>query len=105
RLLEHHADQLPHLDRIDVLAIKVLTVINDGAIDTGVPDQIVHAVEAPDHRALAAAGRSDERRDAVAPDVEADLADGRCASVADAEIAHLEDRFSRLERLLLGTLQ
>ena len=79
RLLEDHADPLAHLDRVDVGAVEVLAVVEDRALDRGARDQVVHAVEAADERALAAAGRADERRDVVLVDLERDVLERRDA--------------------------
>ena len=86
RLLEHHPDQLADLDRVDAGAVEVLAVVEDRAVDRRARDQVVHAVEAADQRALAAARRPDQGGDAVAADVERDVAHGRIAVVADAHV-------------------
>ena len=92
RLLEDHADPPPHLDRIDAGAVEILAVVEDRAPHLCVRDQVVHAVEAADQRALAAARRPDERRHRVLVHVEVDPPDCRIAAVRDVQVTHLEDR-------------
>ena len=62
-LLEHHADVAAHRDRVDGRVVDVLAAEVDVALEAEAADQVVHAVEAAQHRALAAAGRADEGRD------------------------------------------
>ena len=54
-------------------AVEVLAVVEDLALDARRWDQVVHPVEAADQRALAAARRTDQRRDVVLEDVQADV--------------------------------
>ena len=84
RPLEHHADPAPHLDRIGVRAVEVLAVVEDLAADLDARDEVVHAVQAADERALAAAGRADHRGDQVLVDVEADARQREVRPVGDA---------------------
>jgi hypothetical protein len=90
RLLEHHADPLADLDRIDAGVVEIDTVIQDLALDTGRFDQIVHAVEATKHGRLAATGRADERRDLVLSDLEVDITHGLEVAVEDVESLDVE---------------
>src|SRR5205807_7881392 len=69
RPLEDHPDHAAHGDRIDVIRRYVVTVVADRPGLTEAGDEIVHAVEAPDVRALAATGRTDDRRDEVLVDL------------------------------------
>jgi hypothetical protein len=91
RLLEDHADPLPHFDRIDVGAVEILAVVEDRALHAGGRDQVVHAVEATDERALAAARRADEGRHEVLVDLERDLLEGLVPRVRDTEVVDVED--------------
>ena len=59
-LLEDHADVAPDRDRIDRLGVDILAAELDVALEAESADQVVHAVEAAQHGALAAAGRADE---------------------------------------------
>ena len=92
RLLEDHADAAANLDRVDVRAVEVAVVVEHLAFDAGAGDEVVHAVEAADERALAAARRPDERRHEVLLDVEADTLEGDVARVAHGQVAHGEHR-------------
>ena len=69
-LLEHHADPPSQDHRVDVLAVEVLAVDRDAALDAGAADVVVHPVQAAQERRLAAAGRSDERGHAALRDVQ-----------------------------------
>jgi hypothetical protein len=105
RLLEDHPDPSPHLDRVDVVRVEVLPVVEHPALDPGARDEVVHPVEAADQRALAAAGRADEGGHGVPVDVERDLPDRDAASVGDGEVPDLEDRFAGDEVVRLGRLE
>src|SRR5215470_9723596 len=62
-LLENHPDVAPHHDGIDVLGVDVLAKKVDIALETETLDEVIHAVEAAQYGALAAARRPDEARD------------------------------------------
>src|SRR5262249_59811740 len=79
-LLEHHANVAAQHHRIDVAGIHVLTVEVDMALEAKSMDEIVHAVEAPQHRALAAARGPDEAGDLA-------LLDGHVAVPHGEELA------------------
>src|SRR5207244_11766352 len=72
RPLEHHPDAAPNVDRVDAARVQIVTVVGEAAGDLGARDQIVHAVERAKQRALPAARRPDERRDAAGVYVETD---------------------------------
>ena len=61
RLLEHHADAHAHLLRPPACVVDVLAVEQDLAVERGAGNELVHAVQQPQERALAAARRTDER--------------------------------------------
>ena len=65
RLLEHHADIAAHHHGIDFPVVDVLTVVGHLALETKDRDQVVHAVEAAQHGAFAAARRTDKAGDLV----------------------------------------
>ena len=88
RLLEHHPDAAPHLGGVDLRAVEVSrrgTSTRPSTLRAG--REVVHAVEAPQHRGLAAARRPDERGDLVGGDVEVDLADRGVPAVVDLDVA------------------
>src|SRR6185436_19515643 len=62
-LLEDHADVPAHGHRVDVPRVDVLALEVDVSLKAKAPDEVVHAVQAAQHGALAAAGRPDEPRD------------------------------------------
>ena len=82
----------PHLDRVDLGTADVLPMVENLALDPGARDQVIHAVDAAQHGALAAPGRPDERRDLVFRHVEGDAADREEGAVEDLEIADRHDR-------------
>ena len=94
RLLEHHADPPPHLDRVDVARRRGPRRGRGSARRPCARDEVVHPVEAADERALAAAGRADHRGDQVAVDVEADAREREVRAVGDAEVVDPEDDFA-----------
>ena len=96
RLLEDHADPLPHLDRVDVSAVEILAVVEDLAFDHRARDQVVQVVEAADERALAAARGPDEGRDEVPVDLERDVLQRLVAVVGDAEVPDVEEDLAGL---------
>ena len=71
-------------------------------MDAGTGDQVVHAVERAQQRALPAAGRADERGDLLSRDVHADPLDGPGAAVADRDVIEVKhDRRGRHRPRLL----
>jgi hypothetical protein len=59
-------------------------------------DQVVHAVEAPQQRRLAAARRADQRGDLPLRDPQGDVTDGEVAAVADVDVLDVEHRLADL---------
>ena len=104
RLLEDHADALADFDRVDLRPVEVEAVVEELAVHLRSGDEVVHAVEAADERALAAARGADHRRHLVRRDVERDAADGGLAAVRDLEVAHLEDGLAASRVSLRGGL-
>src|SRR5581483_6348720 len=89
-LLEHHADPAADLGGVDPVAVDVMTLVLDRAPHPGRRDEVVHAVETPQDRALAAAGRPDEGGDLVGGDVAGDAGHGLVGLVLDAQVRHRE---------------
>src|SRR5439155_16131083 len=96
--LEDHPDSPANLDRVDVRAVEILAVVEDLAADLDAGDEVVHAVQAADERALPAARRTDDGGDQVAVDVEVDVLDGGRAAVRDAQTVDVEDDLTALDR-------
>src|SRR5690606_40621395 len=94
RLLEDHADAAPDLDGVHVRAVRVHVVEQDLAFDARGRHQVVHAVQAAEQRALAAARRADEGDDAPRRDPDRDLAHGGRAVVGHAQSARLQCRLA-----------
>ena len=90
-LLEDHPDPAPDLDRVDLAVVEVDAVVVERALDPGDLDEVVHAVEAAQHRGLAAARRADEGGDLVLLDVELDVAHGPEVAVVDGQVVDVED--------------
>src|SRR5262249_24626154 len=91
RALEHHPDATPHIDGVDAVGVHVLPVVEQLPVHLRAGHEVVHAVQAADEGALAAARRADERRDQVAVDLEVDTADRGGWAVRDGEIVDVED--------------
>src|SRR5207237_5073774 len=84
-LLEHHAYALPKLEQVaggqDVLALK-----HYPALGTAARNQVVHQVEHPQQRGLAAAGRADEDGDPLRRDLQIDALKGLELAVIEVYI-------------------
>src|SRR5215470_1106799 len=63
RLLEHHADEPTENNGIDGPRVHVLTMEVHVPLEAEAPDEVVHAVEAAQHRALATSRGPDEAGD------------------------------------------
>src|SRR5690606_42157333 len=86
RLLEHHPDAPPHLDGVDVGAVELDAVVAHAALDPDALDEVVHAVDRPEQRALAAPGGADQRRDLVARHGQRDAVYRLVAPVPEAQV-------------------
>ena len=62
RLLEDHADAPAQRDHVDARAVDVLAVEEQLPAGAAAGDQVVHAVDGAQQRALAAAARADDGR-------------------------------------------
>ena len=76
RFLEDHADSAPDGDDVDPRVVEVEPVEQDLPLGAGAVDLFVHAVDAADHRRLAAPRRTDDRGHLVGGEVEVDAAHG-----------------------------
>jgi hypothetical protein len=90
RLLEDHPDPPPHLHRIDVRRVEIAVVVEDRPGDGGAGNQVVHAVEAPDERALATPRRADERSDEVLAHLHRHAREREVAAVVHGERVDVE---------------
>ena len=95
RLLEDHADPAADLDRIDVTAVHIDAVVEHLAFDADPGDQVVHAVDRPQERRLAAAGWPDERGDLLRPDVDRDVLHRAERAVIEVQVPEADDRLGR----------
>src|SRR5690606_36647523 len=93
-----HADAAADLDRVDVIAVEVIAVIGDLAGDAGAGDQVVHAVEAAQHRALDATGRTDHGGDLTVADGHVHAAHRLVVAVEHAEAGDGEDGIEGFDR-------
>src|SRR5581483_10359197 len=98
RTLEHHADAPADRRRVDPAVVEVLAPEAHETLDLRADDEVVHAVEAPDERALAAPRRTDHGRDLVRGDVDGDVAQRERAAVVHGEVPNLEHDLPRLFR-------
>src|SRR3981081_204957 len=92
RFLEHHAD--PGAQQIEIeFGVKHVGGIQHdltGRALTG--REIVHAIEAPQQRRLAAAGRSDEGCDAIGAECEIDVLQRVVFAIVEIQVAHADLR-------------
>ena len=91
RLLEDHPDAAADGDRIDRLREQVLAVEQDPALGAVRRDEVVHPVDRPQQRRLAAAGRADQRGDRVLGDLDVDVADRPERAVVARHVLELDD--------------
>src|SRR5262249_38028198 len=93
-LLEHHADVAAEHHGIDVTRIDILPVEVYVPLEAEAVDEVVHAVEASQDRALAAARGSDEASDLALLDGHVAVAHGQELAVEDLlEVAVDDDLF------------
>jgi hypothetical protein len=83
RLLEDHADVAPHRHRIHAPAVHVLALELNVTLEAEAADQVVHPVERPEHRALPAAGGTDEAGDLAPMDLHVAVPDRQERTVVD----------------------
>ena len=94
RLLEHHADPRAQLDDVHCRRVDVRTVELDLAGDARGRDRVVHAVQAAQEGRLAAARRTDERRDAIFVNVDRDVLQRLLLAVVNVDAAGAHLRFA-----------
>ena len=98
-LLEDHADAPAHGYRGDILGVQRCPTVVHLTVDVSTRYEVVHAVQRPQHRRLAAPGRADERRDLVLVDGQRDVRDGPERAVVAGDLLRIEDsRARRIER-------
>src|SRR5262249_45172284 len=85
RLLEPHADTPAQGRQRDVAGVRVRAEHAHVAGDAAVGNLVVQAIEAAQQARLAAARRSDQRRDAAARYVEVDAVERAAARVVDGD--------------------
>ena len=90
RLLEHHADAAPQVDDVDGRGVDVLAVDMDGAFDPCAWHDVVHPVQRPQERRLAAPGRTDERGDLVRADPDRDLVEDAARPVVEIQLRDVD---------------
>src|SRR5439155_26258454 len=98
-------DAAPDGDRVDVPPADVLAVVADRPGQSEAWDEVVHAIEAADERALAASGRADDGGDEVLVDVHCHVFDRRLPAVQSSEAVDVEDPLEALawrQRLAFG---
>ena len=96
--MKHHADAQAHFHRVDVAAVQVLPAVENLALLADVVDEVVHAVERAQERALAAAGRADDRGDFIFIDGQVHGANRRLPVVRDGDLAGLEHLAAGVDR-------
>ncbi len=96
--LEHHPDPAAHLDRVDVVGVKIFAVVGDLPGDPRPGHEIVHPIEAAQYGALAAPGWTDHGGDLTAPDRHVDAPDGLVGAVVDTNVGDLEHGVGQARR-------
>ena len=89
--MEDHADaaaQADDIERVDVLAVE-----QDFALDAGVANGFIHAVQGAQECGFAATGRADERGDAVGGNFEVEAEDGLLRTVVKIQIRNRQALF------------
>jgi hypothetical protein len=102
RLLEHHADFAAQQHRIDARAVDVPPVHDRGADDARARDDVVHPVQRPQERALAAARRPDERRHLLGRDLRRDVEERLLAAVEERQPRHVDRHLDHSGRRFAG---
>ena len=86
RLLEDHADAPAQRDHVHARAVDVLAVEEQLARRAAAGDQVVHAVDRPQQRALAAAAGADDGRHLAGWEIERDVLHRLVVAVEEGEI-------------------
>ena len=95
RLLEHHPDIAAHHHRIDLGAVDILTAKMDMPFKAEIADQIVHPIQTPQGRTLAAARRPDECRDVALINRDMAVTNGEKLPVVEVINLAVDDHLSR----------
>ena len=90
RALEHHAHPAPHGDGVEPAAVDVLAVEQHRPRHPAAVGQLVHAVQAAQERALAAARRADDGRHRVGREEQRHLLHGDVAAEQGGEPARFD---------------
>jgi hypothetical protein len=90
RFLEDHADGAADGDDVDPRVVEVEAVEQHLALGASAGDLLVHAVDAADHRRLAAAGGADDRGHVVGAEGEVDSLDRVVGAVVGVQPAQLD---------------
>jgi hypothetical protein len=88
--LKDHADPPADLGRRNLQAVELGAVIAQPAADAGAWGDVVHAVEAAQHRGLSATRGADEGGDLVLVDLHRDPADRTEGAVEDLDAIEIE---------------
>src|SRR3990170_4202668 len=96
-LLEHHANAAAHLHGVHLRSVDVHAVVDGLPADPHPGYQVVHAVEAAQEGALAAAGRANERGHPLRREVHGNVVDRLLVAVPQAQLSKGED--GRLRRI------
>ena len=67
--MEHHAHAGPQVRHVDLRAVEIDAVQENGAVETGAFHEVIEAIQAAEQGGFAASGRSDERRHLILRDI------------------------------------
>src|SRR5690606_6976797 len=97
--LEHHVHPLPHFRDLTAAGGDV-----DAVDDHGTAGRCVEHVQTPQERALAGAGRPDDRHDLALADLRADVLQHRYAAEALGEALDADHRATAFRRRYFGSV-
>src|SRR5438876_12357673 len=97
-LLEHHANDATHADWVNARLVDIHAIELDAAGGARARCDFVHAIEAADQRALAAAGGTDDGGHLAWSDLERNIGDGLTFAVPRAQSFDADTRTGLRDR-------
>ena len=103
RFLEHHPDPAAEGDDVGAGGVDVPPFDDDLSLDPRPGDDVVHPVQGPQERALAAAGRTDEGRHQVRRDLDGDVLERPLRTVEEIQVFDVDRDWQIRGRRLRST--
>ena len=88
--LEHHADLLAHLHQFTGRVVDILIEDIDAAFDTHIAEALVDPVYTAQESGLSTAGRTDQRGDVVAADLEIDIEQRLKIAIPEVQVLRMD---------------